>query len=99
MIRVTVEIVPFGIEEDAEKIATMLIANNGNGNYEFGDYDFSYNYIKNPEPPTTGSFKGFPRRLGAWSLVKAVLSVDEKLSTEVTRILCDKLKEYKENGY
>ena len=29
MIRVTVELVPFGIEEDARTIATMKIANNG----------------------------------------------------------------------
>jgi hypothetical protein len=99
MLRVTIELVPYGIEKHAKKIATMLIANNGDGDWEFGDYDFAYNYLDNPEAASVGILKGFPRRLGAWSLLKGILSVNENNQTELTDILCDTLKKYRENGY
>lgn len=39
MIRVTIELVPHGIERDAKKIGEMRIWNNGKGDFVNGRYD------------------------------------------------------------
>lgn len=39
MLRVTVEVVPFGIEAAAETLDTIYIANDGTGTPEIGNYD------------------------------------------------------------
>lgn len=40
MIRVTVEIVPFGRDEWAKRVGTLLIANDGTGDADTGNYVF-----------------------------------------------------------
>jgi hypothetical protein len=40
MLRVTIELVPYGKEEDKEKIVSLIIANDGTGTKELGNYKY-----------------------------------------------------------
>ena len=93
MLRVTVELVPFGIEEDAQVIGTMLIANDGSGNSQYADYAFAYHNDSNPNVIAKGTVKHHARSLGFWPLVKRVLSATLDNSNDVTDILVERLKE------
>jgi hypothetical protein len=66
MLRVTVELVPFGIEEEAREIGKMLIANDGTGNSLTGHYVFTYN---ENDQMFNGIVVDFPRSMGAWELI------------------------------
>ena len=82
MIRVTVELVPYGIEEDARVIATMKIANDGirsrltNG--KVGDYNVYVTTVNKRGGKCrdwkTGEVKNFPRKSkNVWYLIKRAL--------------------------
>ena len=72
MLRVTLEIVPFGIHEKTRILGTMTISNVG-GTPEAGDYK-----IKIGQPAedhyAEADLKYYPRKNGAWSLVLLALS-------------------------
>ena len=70
MLRVTVEIVPFGIENRAREIGKMLIANDGTGDYHTGNYVFTYN---EDSRVYNGAVYDFPRSMGAWELLARCL--------------------------
>jgi hypothetical protein len=74
MLRVTVELVPFGEESMKENIATMLIAN-----VSHGDNPASYvsTYTLNNGLVATKTVTNHDRRDHVWSLVKAVLNSHE----------------------
>jgi hypothetical protein len=91
MLRVTVELVPYGIEEEAKVIGTMLIANDGTGDYRTGNYGYVYTYADREHQIARGNIKNFPRSLGAWSLVKKILNKRTGETTELTKILEDRL--------
>lgn len=74
MLRITIELVPYGNEDEASKIATMLIANEGTGDYKVGNYAYAYDYSDRPDDPMFGYVKRYPRIGGAWGLVKKVLN-------------------------
>lgn len=86
MIRVKVELVPFGNEKMKKEIARLIIINNKTGNEEVGNYDFkSYKFqeffdIDKKKPVTVmvsdkeGKFCGFERRNNVWQLIKNILN-------------------------
>ena len=70
MLRITVELVPFGNEEGTRKIVEMLIANDGNGDGTHSDYEgwiSSDSWTK--DKPRYGKVKGHDRRLSVWTLI------------------------------
>ena len=79
MLRVTIEIVPHGIEECARVIAKAAIINNGTGTAELGNYQVSL--AGGDGKPLRrrfwkkGSVLGFPReKRGAWDLLYLALA-------------------------
>lgn len=68
MLRITVEIVPYGIEDEAHEIGKMLIANNSDGDSMFGDYDFVFKSDRDPKV-RKGQVLGWARNNGVWHLV------------------------------
>lgn len=72
MIRVRVDLVPFGNEDDAKEIGQLVIANDGYGNVFTGNYVFVYADDKGNE--NEGSVKDFPRQQGIWKLISECLN-------------------------
>lgn len=74
MIRVTVEMVPFGIEAHKRIIGTAIISNDGTGDHLSGNYKVSVGYGAK-EKWKKGTVKDFPRkRLNAWHLLSRALN-------------------------
>ena len=74
MIRVTVELVPQGDESRAKTLHTAVIANDGSGTKDRGNYRFSLSRKGSARPWKEGRISGFPRkRLGTWHLLYRVL--------------------------
>ena len=72
MIRVTVEMVPFGVEELATKLAILFIANDGSGSRTRGNYNYSISTGK--KTWRKGRIENFPRRsCSVWNLIYRVL--------------------------
>ena len=69
MLRLTLEMVPFGNEQAKYKIGEMEICNVGGTNKE-GDYTAILSSGKGVE---SISYKGFDRSRGAWKLVREIL--------------------------
>lgn len=104
MLRVTVEIVPFGNEEEAYVIERMLLANvytsaNDTADYEFIRTDRGKNYA--------GTYNKFHRKNGAWQLIWTVLDNAEEqgyFDEDIDKLsltqaaLADRLIEYRENN-
>ena len=91
MLRVTIELVPFGIEEEAREIGKMVIANDGAGGYGVGHYAYAFTYTDHPAEVATGTIKNFQRSLGAWSLVKKILNKRTEETNELTDLLKERL--------
>lgn len=66
MLRLTLEMVPFGMDSHKRTIGIVEISNIG-GTPEKGDYHIRTRGCVYPED---ANLMGFSRRLGAWSLVK-----------------------------
>ena len=80
MIRVTIELLPWGNEERKRTIGVVEIANDGTGDHETGNY----NATLSKEPPIAktrgvwkrGRVEGFPRlKYGPYDLLYRVLKV------------------------
>lgn len=74
MLRITIELVPFGNEDEAKQIGQMVLANDASGDSTTGNYEA----IIAPDAWTGAGerhvkLEGFNRRLGAWELVKKIL--------------------------
>lgn len=67
MIRVTIDVIPFGREKDRSTLYTVDISNNLSGNPVMGNYNYTVNGVR------AGSVQGFNRRFGALELVRKVL--------------------------
>ena len=91
MLRVTIELVPFGIEEEAREIGRMIIANDGTGGYGVGNYAYAFTYTDGPPEVATGTIKNFQRSLGAWSLVKKILNKRTTETVDLTELLKERL--------
>ena len=67
MLRVTLEMVPFGQEESKYTIGVVEIGNTGTGTSEFG------NYVVAHDGEVVGKIRRYPREQGAWKLVNRCL--------------------------
>ena len=74
MLRVTIEIVPFGIESRARVISRLFIANIKSRPNNVSDYHYKLEDIDNTEQEVEGTVKNFERDNGHLALVKRVLS-------------------------
>lgn len=93
MLRVTIELVPFGDESRAREIGTMLIANDGEGTYAKGNYAYVYGYTdRRGVRFSTGTVKNFYRNQGAWALIKKILVKGNEEETILTDKLMDRLE-------
>ena len=72
MIRVRVDLVPFGNEDKAKEIGQLVLANDGYGNVFTGNYVFVY--ADNSGKEHEGSVKDFPRNEGIWKLIAECLN-------------------------
>lgn len=93
MLRITVELVPFGNEEEASVISEICIANVGGGDEYIGNYEaVGYEKLMSGEVQMLARrVRGFPRSSGVLDLVKSILRSWE---CDVTEFLVgDKLKE------
>jgi hypothetical protein len=76
MIRITVEMVPFGIEDAARVIAKARIWNTGKGTTKSGNYkgEIYHDMCSMEEPWLTGEVKKFPRtKQNVWHLLYRLL--------------------------
>lgn len=71
MLRVTVELVPFGDESRKKTIGIMNIANDGRGSSEVGHYDVRLEDDRDVE--RNARVLHYQRSRGAWSLVRRAL--------------------------
>lgn len=91
MLRITIELVPWGIESRAKIIATGTIANTGTGTPTSGDYRVELRDAAGRKWKT-GGITGFPRkRLLAWDLLYRALEkvVGNRNPTPDSRAFCD----------
>lgn len=73
MIRVTVELIPWGIEHKARTLGTAEIWNDLTGTPTRGNY--AYRILTNGHIIRTGEFKDYPRKeLSFWRLITEILS-------------------------
>jgi len=73
VLRITIELVPWGIESRAKTIATGIIANTGTGTPTSGDYRVELRDAAGRKW-RSGHIEGFPRRrLLAWDLLYRAL--------------------------
>ena len=74
MIRVTIEMVPYGDESRAKVLHVGVIANSGTGSQTHGNYWFSLSQRGTRKVWRKGAVEGFARkRLDAWYLLYRVL--------------------------
>lgn len=85
MIRITVELVPYGIEKNKKTIAKGIITNDGTGNHVLGNYIYSISTIKDASTEIfdSGEIKGFRRlECSVWYLIYRMLmktfTIDKK---------------------
>lgn len=76
MLRVTLEVVPFGQEVVKRTLGVLEISNSGGpdeaANYRYILSEFDLDSL-DPASVKTGEFMGFDRKRRAWSLVKEIL--------------------------
>lgn len=80
MIKITVEIYPFGVTEEKRTIGELFIVNDGTGTIEFGNYSYGINKINQEgdvEAHHIGLIKKHKRFSGVWSLIGRILNTKE----------------------
>jgi len=82
MLRVTIELVPYGIEDRKRTLATAIIANDGSGSQERGNYTCIFSQSGRPTQKWRHAVvQGFRRlRKGSWHLLLEALknAINEK---------------------
>jgi len=75
MIKVTIEVYPFGIEKLKRHVGTMIISNDGTGTKEMGNYNVKLSKFKEPDKWwKEGRVDGFKRKLrGPYDLIYIAL--------------------------
>ena len=81
MLVVTVELWPFGIKSERKELATMVIANDGTGDVERGNYnvrrfipgEFAKSYEARKFGEIEANVKDHPRFSSVWLLVRKAL--------------------------
>lgn len=75
MLRVKIEIVPFGIESLKRDIFTGNVVNDGTGNNNIGNYEYDFVRADSVTAESiSGNLNGFDRDRGALSLLKNILN-------------------------
>jgi len=69
MLKVTIELFPYGNEKNSREISTFFIANDGTGSADYGNYLFKRTKDAEWEP----SLEKWPRALPVEQLVQAVI--------------------------
>jgi hypothetical protein len=72
MIKVTVELLPFGSKKAKKLLGVMTIFNNGTGDKETGNYEFSISTRDDFGQPQ--ELKDFKRSEGFWRLIQECLN-------------------------
>ena len=76
MLRVTVELIPYGDESRKRSLAVMEIANDGTGDYEVGNYTGTLHAEYTGAEGRKGKVVQFQRRhQSVWSLIGAFLKL------------------------
>ena len=75
MIRVVIELVPYGDESQKRHLGTATIANDGTGTVQVGNYNVTLSKWGRPTQTwKRGRVEGFPRQTrGAWDLLYLAL--------------------------
>lgn len=75
MIRVTIELIPHGLEAGKSHLGTIVIANDGTGTFTRGNYTARLSMKGRPESVwKLATVTGFPRRvLGGYDLIYRAL--------------------------
>lgn len=85
MLRVTIELVPFGDEDEKEIIEQMVIANTGTEDHGyFGKYEYAVADSKGRHPIVYGDVPQHVRAHGAWALVQKILEQRVVLDSPLT---------------
>lgn len=75
MIRITIEILPFGFEDNKRTVGSMEIYNDATGTATRGNYVFKF-FDKLGRKRFNGEIKDFPRKqLTAWDLLFRILKI------------------------
>lgn len=70
MLRITIELVPLGVEAEKETLCTAKIWNDTTGTKTRGNYKFRFSQCKSNRTWRKGQHQGFLRqRHGAWRLL------------------------------
>jgi len=69
MLKVTIDLWPYGNKEESKTISSFFVANDGTGNYSMGNYLFK----KNEEDKWEKSVQGHYRSEGVEKLIEKVL--------------------------
>ncbi len=80
MIRVTVDLVPLGEEDNSKTIGKFVLANDGEGDVDYADYGFVYSDDLDGE--REGTVKNFKRSEGIWKLISECLSNPGEVDNE-----------------
>jgi hypothetical protein len=97
MLRVTIELVPFGDESATKKIGEMVLANDATGRHNIGNYE-AWTAPDNwsGEPARYGVVKNYDRDQSVWELVRLMLEAirleDHKPDTKLAELLKERLK-------
>lgn len=79
-LRITIEMIPKGNEAKAYTLAQGMIANDGSGDVNVGNYIYGFSgqvtrHVREPEIQISGRLEGFSRRrLNAWELLRRCLN-------------------------
>jgi len=89
MIRVTVDLVPYGDEEKSMQIGEMIIANDGTAGPEFCNYVFT---MRDDSRGTDfGTLKEFYRPAGIWELIAECISNGSWEKHKLTDLIIDRI--------
>lgn len=87
MLRVTIELVPFGDEKYAQVISEFCVANvNGNRELDIADYELGGYVVKNDKiSEIARELQGHHRKDGVLKLIGEILLLEEKKVEEVEK--------------
>jgi len=71
MLRIKIELVPYGNEKWTRELGTINIANDGTGNVRYGNYDYE---LRDKDVAIKGKLEGHNRLQSAFKLLQAVLN-------------------------
>lgn len=90
MLRVTVDLVPFGDEEKSRPIAEMIIANDTTGTPDFGNYVFAM--WSDKDGTDYGTLQNYYRGNGPFELVSECVRHGDWTEHELSSDLIDRIK-------